>query len=49
MDYLETLSHQECFERIEKALLASQLKYVMENSPFYAKKLKGPVWLRAKY
>jgi phenylacetate-CoA ligase len=41
MDHLETLSSQECFERIEETLLASQLKYVVENSPFYAEKFKG--------
>jgi phenylacetate-CoA ligase len=40
MDHLETWSYQECFESMDRALLASQLKYVMESSLFYIEKFK---------
>lgn len=40
MDHLETLSFRECFENMDKTLLASQLKYVMDHSLFYVEKFK---------
>lgn len=38
---IESLSKEELFEKIEKPLLLSQLKFVLKNSKFYSKKYRA--------
>jgi phenylacetate-CoA ligase len=38
MDEIEKLAFEECQEKIEKSLLSRQMRYVLDNSPFYQNK-----------
>lgn len=40
IETLETLSYQDCSEKIDKPLLIEQMRYVLENSEFYSEKYK---------